>query len=202
MKEFFRAVEEGNEEEVIRLLDADPALLEIEDHVGHRPLTLASLYGRLGVVTQLIARGSNIHATGVGGITALDSAARGGNEEVVAFLLREGAHANARGDYGMTPLMWACDNGHLGAVKMLVQHMGGQGLDERSDRRWTGLHYASYAGHEEVVRFLLFAGADLSITDEEGMTPRAIAEENDRSEMIREGRARCMPVLQVRPPVY
>jgi serine/threonine-protein phosphatase 6 regulatory ankyrin repeat subunit B len=202
MWEIFTAVQDGDEEEVIQLLDADPALLEREDHHGERPLTLAAHYGHLGVVSLLVERGADINVTGHGGNTALDCAAMGGHEDVVALLLSKGAHANTRDNRGMTPFMWASDNGNLRVVRMLVKHMGVQRLDNRSNRGWTALHYATEWGHEEVVRFLLFVGAEPTITDNEGRTPRALAEENHPSSTIAEGYARCVAVFQVRPPTY
>jgi cytohesin len=199
MGDIFRAAEEGNEEEVKRLLDTDPALLEREDVGENRPLVLAAHYGHLGVARLLIERGVNVNATGDNGNTALHDAADQGHAEVVALLLREGAHANSRSDEGVTPLMWACNSGHLGAVKVFVQHMEGQGLDDGDNHGWTALHYASFMGREEVVRFLLLAGADPTVTNNRGRTPRALAEENDFIEIIREGRARCVAVFQVQP---
>jgi hypothetical protein len=101
----------------------------------------------------------------------------------------------------MTPLMCACDNGHLDVVKMLVQHMGGQGLDERSNRGVTALYWAAHGGIEEVVRFLLVSGADPRITDSEGRTPLDISEEReDISEEWRDGRTRCVAVFKVSEP--
>jgi serine/threonine-protein phosphatase 6 regulatory ankyrin repeat subunit B len=199
MGDIFRAAREGNEEEVTRLLDVDPALLERGDDRGDRPLTVAALSRQLRVTRLLIERGANIHARGIWGNTALHHAARWGYEEVLALLLREGAHACSRDDDGTTPLMGACRNGHLGVVKMLVQHMGGRGLNDRNDRGWTALHFAAEFGHDEVVRFLLLAGADPTITEWRGMTPRAFAEQNDDSEMFGEECARCVAVFQVRP---
>jgi ankyrin repeat protein len=200
MEDIFEAAEEGDEEEVIRLLDADPLLLEGEYNNGDRPLAVAALCGQLGVVTLLIARGANIDATGFRGRTALHQAGRGGNEEVVDLLLDKGAHANGRDDDGFTPLMLACDNDHLGVVKMLVQHMGGQGLDEGNVRGWTALHYAANWRQEEMVRFLLLAGADATITTNRRETPRALAEKDHRHSAVpRPGRARCIALFKVRP---
>jgi ankyrin repeat protein len=151
--DFFEAAEEGDEEEVTRLLDADPLLLEGEADDGNRPLAWAALWGQLGVVRLLIARGANISATGDKGKTALHYAAEYDSEEVVALLLDKGVHANSRDHRDRTPVMLACENGHLGVVKMLVQHMGGRGVDDVNPRGWTAMHYAAYWGHSEVWRY-------------------------------------------------
>jgi ankyrin repeat protein len=151
------------------------------------------------VVTLLIAIGANINATDHGSNTALYYAAGGGYEEVAALLLDKGAQANTRDDEGITPLMRACCDGNLGVLKMLVQHTQGQGLDDGDEYGLTGLHYASYEGREEVVRFLLLARADPTIRDYDGRTPRAHAEENHYDQRIREGRARCVALFQVSP---
>jgi ankyrin repeat protein len=198
MGEIFRAAREGGEEEIRMLLDADPALLESEDNFGDRPLAVASVFGHLGVVTLLIARGANINAPGDEGKTALHYAAEQDNEEVVDLLLEKRAHANSRDQDSRTPLMWASVNGRLGVVKILVQHMGGHELDARDQYGWTAMHCAAECGHDEVVRYLLLNGADPTVTDDEGWTPRAFAEDHYDFD-YGEGRARCMLVFQVGP---
>jgi ankyrin repeat protein len=202
MGDIFRALREGNEEEVIRLLDVDPALLEGENDDGDRPLVLAAEHGHLRVASLLIERGANINAhTGWMNRTALHCAAQRGHEDVVAFLLSKGAHTNVRSYNGVTPLLRACDYGHLCVVKMLVQCMGAQGLDDEDSDGWTALHYAAYSVHEGMVRCLLLAGADPTITDNGGRTPRDAAEGNHYTytPRLRKRRARCVDVFQVRP---
>jgi ankyrin repeat protein len=200
MEEFSTALEEGDEGTVLRLLDADPTLLERMVDMWNRPLALAADHGHVRLTRLLIERGANVNATGRYGNTALHCAAQDGQAEVVALLLRGGAHATSRNDDDKTPLMCACDEGHLGVVKMLVQHMGGQGLDDGDEDGWTALHGAADEGHEEVVRFLLLAGADPTIMNIWGRTSSALVEEAiTYSEILREGRARCVAVFQVRP---
>jgi ankyrin repeat protein len=206
MGDIFWALKHFNEGEVMWLLDADPTLLEREDDRGDRPLAVAAHNRRLGVVRLLVERGANINARGRGGrgVTALRYAAELGHEEVVALLLSKGAQANTREDDGKTPLMLASEHGYLGVVKMLVQHMRGQGLDDGDDNGWTALHSAAGADREEVVRFLLLAGADPTITNNEGRTPRALAEQIPFRFFLssfyfggRQRYARCVAVFQV-----
>jgi ankyrin repeat protein len=176
MEDIFRAVEEGNEGEVTRLLDGDPALLERMDIMRNRPLTEAARHGQLGVMRLLIQRGANVHGfVGFWARTALHYAAGGGHEEVVALLLTEGAHANVRDAWRRTPFMTACENGHLGVARVLVQHMGTQGLADRGGQGWTALHYAALGGHAEVLSYLLEQGADASIRNDAGRTPLIVA---------------------------
>jgi hypothetical protein len=54
MGDIYGAVWDGNEEEVTRLLDADPTLLDWQDGDGNRPLTMAAEHGHLGVVTRYL----------------------------------------------------------------------------------------------------------------------------------------------------
>jgi ankyrin repeat protein len=199
MDRFFWAAADDDDEQMIRLLDEYPVLREIPDIDGDRPLAIVAHDGQLGAVRLLIARGADINARGAKGSTALSLAVGAAHEEVLALLLVKGAHANSGDDNGVTPLMLASECGNLGVVKMLAEHMGGQGLDKVSLDGLTALHWAAFKGHEEVVRFLLFAGADPSIRDNGRDTPRAVAEEYHNTERTREDRARCVAVFQVGP---
>jgi ankyrin repeat protein len=95
----------------------------------------------------------------------------------VGFLLNKGVRANIRDHEGSTALMKASIYGPLRVVRVLAQHMGRQGLNE-SDSSYglTPLHRAVSRGYEEMVTLLLVAGADPTVTDNQGRTPRALAE--------------------------
>lgn len=183
--ELFQAIEEGDQEDVIRLLDADPTLLEREDRLGDRPLALAAKDGHLGIVRMLIQRGAEVTSIGRLGMTALHHAAERGHEEIVAFLLSQGAQGNSRGNDGRTPLLCASQWGHVGVVKVLLQHMGGQGLADRDDARWTALHHAAGRGHEELVAFLLKEGMEANSRATNGATPLMGASEWGRLAVVK-----------------
>jgi ankyrin repeat protein len=57
----------------------------------------------------------------------------------------------------VTPLMKAAKSGDADNVQQLID--GGTNIDEESAYGWTALMFASWQGHEEVVRFLLKSGA-------------------------------------------
>lgn len=171
MDEIFRAAKEGDAGAVSQLLDADPALLETEGKYGDRPLAVAAKHGHLGVVKVLAERGADVDAGG-DYWTALHFAAKGGHEEIVSFLLTNGAQANIGSDANeMTPLMVACRYDRLGVVRVLVQHIGTQGLEARAGNGMTALAWAVSWGCKEIVAFLLEEGADAGSRDDEGKTP-------------------------------
>lgn len=93
---------------------------------------------------------------------------------MVAVLLSQGAQANTSAQDGKTPLLAACAEGHLGVVQMLLPHIEGRALDVPNHYGDTALHLAAAEGYGEVIRVLLLAGADPSMTDNKGLMPRVL----------------------------
>jgi ankyrin repeat protein len=175
----FRATRAGNVGEVVRLLDAQPHLLEVNNPIS--PMSLlykAAREGQVEVARVLLARGAVVHRGDSLGRTPIYAAAFKGHEEVVMILLRAGADIRLRGNpNGWTPLTATCSEGHLGVTRLLLRHMRGEGLDERDVNGSTALSWACYRRHAEVCRALLLAGADDTIADNDGVTPRQEAQQ-------------------------
>lgn len=110
------------------------------------------------------------------GYTPLTFAARLGPVEMVNLLLSRGADIHGEGECGKTALMEASAKGHVNIVLLLLRHLDGRGLDEVDDYGDTALALACDGGWVEVVRVLLLAGADDTIANNDGQTPRQIAE--------------------------
>jgi ankyrin repeat protein len=62
---------------------------------------------------------------------------------------------------GVTPLMIAAKEGDSTSVARMISE--GHDLDARSEYRWTAMIFASWQGHEDVVRLLFEAGADADL---------------------------------------
>jgi ankyrin len=162
----FSAIKSGDANEVMRLLNTDPSLLEDADMSepawGARmtPLIYAARAGQLEIVKLLTGKGADIHATTSRACTALHCATAHGHEEVVAYLLDHGAQPSLQDRGSNTPLMLAVKNGRPRVARLLLEHMGGQGLEAICQYSGhTALHLAVYGGCVELVAILLDHGA-------------------------------------------
>jgi ankyrin repeat protein len=189
-----RPVIRGDVNEVARLLDAEPHLLEARDvnRANATLLVVAAQEGHVGVVRLLLGRGAEVNAAGKFGETALHHAVGGGHEEMVNVLLSSGADSGMKSYDGDTALMWASCSGSLGMTKQLLQHMQGRGLNERDNHGRTAVGWACQFGSLEVLRLLLLAGADHTIGNNYEETPRQEAEE--------QGHTECVALLEVSGP--
>lgn len=192
VKAISKAAASGDVEEVTRLLDDGPHLLEARNpRRGHRtPLMVAAQEGQEAVVRLLLQRHAQVHACNPGGLTVLHLAAAGGHERVVSLLLRSGADSSRTCQGGSTALMNASWAGHLGVVQQLLRHMRGCGVDTRAKDGCTALWDACRNGRVDIVRALLLAGASHMVTSHDGQTPRQITEAGGYSE--------CVALLEVR----
>ena len=99
------------------------------------------------------------------------NAARKGDVEALSFHVRAGADVNEVSDLdGSHPLALAAMAGRAGAVAYLLEQ--GARVDDTDEDGDTALHQASFFGHLDVVNLLLAAGADRSIKNDKGLTPR------------------------------
>lgn len=107
-----------------------------------------------------------------------------GNIPMMELFVARGADVNQVNSFGEQALLHAAWKGRLDAVRWLVEH--GARLN-REGKEWAALHYASFAGHADIVAYLMGRGADINALSTNGSTPLMMA--------AREGREAIAKIL-------
>ena len=73
--------------------------------------------------------------------------------------------------------------GNVAAIKLLLDHGADVNGLGHNPRKWTALHWASFAGHGDAVATLLGAGARADVKDSAGRTPADLAKRVGNNEI-------------------
>lgn len=127
--------------------------------VGAGSVVIGCLHnGRPQAAEFLADRGARLDLEGAAGVGRLDL--------VTGFFNRDGSLKAGATKLQMNDgFMWACEYGRTGVVEFLLD----QGVDARLRGRphgQTGLHWAAYGGHLDIVKLLLERKAPVDITDD------------------------------------
>lgn len=110
--------------------------------------------------------------------TPLHHAAANGHLHIVRFLVLKGANLTARNEVGQTVLHIAAERGHEGVIEHALNHSDTGDtkafIDWVDDEGYTALHRAAAGGHEECVRVLVEAGAEIESSNKSAMLISAL----------------------------
>eukprot|EP00904_Undaria_pinnatifida_P012199 jgi/Undpi1/8109/HiC_scaffold_24.g10581.m1 len=179
-------------QEIVKMLIAAQADVNIDSNNGSTPLIQASHFGHAQVVKLLVKANALVDKANQKGTTALMRATQEGNEEVVLILVAAGADVSKRNNERMNALMLGSQRGHAAIVQALIHHKAD--IDGQTAQGSTALMLACKRGHEEVVRVLLTAGAELHQKDSRGRTARDTAYKRSRETIL----AMLHPSKQIR----
>ncbi|KAM3310383.1 hypothetical protein ACQJBY_031214 [Aegilops geniculata] len=164
---------------------ADPNKI---DGTGFAPLHCAAKNGHECVLRLLLSRGASVDIDGAHG-TPLHTASYYGNAGALKILLDHHADPNRVSEVSCTPLLMALNSTKLGVsesdslncVKLLVK----AGADMNSANPYTPLVVAATYGLADCIKYLLEAGANPNIPDEQcGTTPIEIVADSGRRELV------------------
>jgi ankyrin repeat protein len=185
---------QNNRLDVLKLLIAAGADVNVACDDGSTPLHAAAENGHAGVVSALIATaGVDLNAALTGddsaGVTPLYLAARGNRLDVVKLLIAAGADVNMTCvDDGCTPLHKAAAIGHAGVVSALIETAGvvmnAALTDHGESVGATPLFIAAEDNQLDVVTLLIAAGADVNMARFDGCTPLGIAAVRDHAGVV------------------
>jgi len=110
------------------------------------------------LVKELLAKGVDVNAAQVDGMTALHWAVYNDDAETAGLLVRSRANVNATNRYGVPPLFIACTNGNATLVRLLLD--AGANANAFLPGGETVLMTAARVGNLEAVKALLARGAN------------------------------------------
>ncbi len=182
------AAQRGDAAEVRRLAAAG-ARPDARDAYGRTPLHVAAYAKRHDAIRALVQAGADLGAVERDRYDAVTIAAVAGDEETLRVLLSLGASARlTTSRYDGTALIAAAHLGHAGVVRQLIA--AGAPLDHVNNLHWTAAIEAVVLGdggprHQETLRALVDAGANLQLADRQGRTPLMLARDRGYAEMVR-----------------
>ena len=181
------AAHRGDISELRRLISSGAAV-DARDAYGRTPLHVATYARQREAIRTLAGAKANLGALESDRYDAVTIAAVANDEETLRVLLSLGASAKlVTSRYDGTALIAAAHLGHAGVVRQLIK--AGAPLDHVNNLKWTAVIEAVVLGdggprHQETLRALIDAGANLEIPDGRGRTPLALARERGYPEMV------------------
>lgn len=153
-------------------------------------LHLAAFQGKRDVVTNLLDNGADIQAEGTNGCSALHVAATAEQTGVILVLLARGAKTEAKDVWGLTPLHHVAGDGKLRVVQMLAVR-GEADVNATDNEGNTPLHSAvigdnlGVEGIVDVIKILLFRGADKMVKESSGYVPAELSRGPNREAILK-----------------
>jgi uncharacterized protein len=172
-----------------RLIDSG-ANVAARNRYGVTALYLAARGGDATTTRALLVAGIDANTSLPGGETALMTAARSGHADVVGVLLTGSNSLESLADLaGRTTATErsgyaAVENAGYGGTERRAIQRNRADVNAREQRYGdTALMWAAVAGHIDVVRLLIEAGADVRAVDDEGVTALHLARANGHTEV-------------------
>lgn len=160
------------------------ANIDAADALGNTAVTYAVSLSRDSVLKLLIDAGANLNTRDSRGGTPLLLAVERNNTDLVTVLLRSGANPDIHAQDGWSPLHEAAAQDNLRIAQQLIQYKAR--VDTRDGLlQMTPLMWASSKGSTKMVRLLLSANADSSLTDRYGQTAERIARQKGHFDIER-----------------
>nr|WP_062110482.1 ankyrin repeat domain-containing protein [Bacillus niameyensis] len=168
------AATEGDIETILKLLE-DGADINATDHHGDTAVMAATQRNNVDTVKILIEQGADINIRNKNQDNVLLYAGAEGLLEIVKLAIEAGADTTLTNRFGGTALIPASDRGHVDVVEELLTNSDTD-VNHINNLHWTALLEAVILGdggenYQKIVQLLVDHGADVNISDRDGVTP-------------------------------
>ncbi|MEK5429181.1 ankyrin repeat domain-containing protein [Cytobacillus sp. FSL R7-0680] len=185
--QLIKAARDGDKDHLLTLLNIGANINALDDE-GNTAVMAATQQNQVEIVQVLIAHGADINIRNKRLENVLLYAGAEGLLEIVQLAIQAGADTTITNRYGGIAIIPACERGHIEVVKELLTHSDTD-VNHINNLHWTALLEAiilSDGGktHQEIVQLLIDHGADITITDKDGVTPLQHARDRGYREMI------------------
>jgi len=155
--------------EIVKLLIKENSIdIEAKNKYGDTALTIASNWHNKDIIKLLLDKGADINTKNNSGDTVLSRAAFQGDKIFVQYLLGRNALVDARA------LSFAIQGGgggeYINIVKIFVEKKPTVVTETESSSGMTGLMWASFYGHLDIVEYLVENGSNVDAQDKDGKT--------------------------------
>ncbi|MGH3136479.1 MAG: ankyrin repeat domain-containing protein, partial [Gaiellaceae bacterium] len=164
------------------------ANVDVRDANESTALVAAAYGNHVDVARALVEAGADVNAKDASEQSAylIATSEVGDDVTLLDLTLEGGAEVNAKDSYNGTGLIRAAHRGYVEIIRRLLDTE--IEIDHVNRLAWTALLEAIILGdggaaHEEVVRLLVEAGADVDLADGDGVTPLAHAQRSGYTEI-------------------
>ncbi len=177
----------ANDSASVTALLASGAKIDARDGDQRTALLVATHANAVDAARALIAAGADVNAKDDMQDTPYLYAAAEGRLEILRMTLKAGANLQDTNRYGGTGLIPAAHHGHPDIVRELLKT--DIAIDHVNRLGWTALLETiilSDGGptHQDILKQLIAAGADLNLADGEGVSPLTHARQRGFAEMV------------------
>ncbi len=175
--------------EAIKNLAAKGADINARDGHGRTPVMVAAHLQNHKTAKALIDLGANLNLLDSEAYDVLTISGVLDDLKMVELAIKHGASAKlVTSPYDGTALIAAAHLGHDGVVRALIK--AGAPLDHINNIQWTAVIEAIVLGdggkrHQNCLKALIDAGADVNIPDGNGVTPLSLARAKGYTEMVK-----------------
>ena len=181
-----KSIKKDKLKDVKKLVEADPAIVNIQNSDGETPLFVAVHEEHPEIVTYLIENGADVnHKSTKDGWTVLHIACFLKNAEIVNILLDNNVDINVTSNTGATPLYLVCEHGSHNEMSidiiydliLAAEELGvlAQYINKKEEHGYFPLYVACKNGDNDIVELLLEKGANLDEKNEQRQTALIIA---------------------------